>query len=53
MKGKASSIEDYHARFKMSQDKSKIHFDKAKAVMLKNQKSKLNYFLNTLKHQGD
>lgn len=47
------SIENYHARFKMSQDKSKTHFDKAKAVMLKNQKNKLNYFLNTLKHQGD
>lgn len=44
------SIEDYHGRFKMSQDKSKAHFEKAKSIMLRNHNQKLNYFINTLNY---
>lgn len=44
------SIDDAHGRFKMSQDKSKSHFEKAKSIMAENQKLRLVSFLNSLKY---
>lgn len=43
------SIESYHARFKMSQDKSKAHFEKAKSMMQESQTRRLTNFLKHLK----
>lgn len=42
------SIESFHGRFKMSQDKSKSHFEKAKSLMRESQTRRLDYFLNNL-----
>lgn len=42
------SIDSFHGRFKMSQDKSKSHFEKAKSLMRESQTRRLDYFLNNL-----
>lgn len=46
------SIESFHGRFKMSQDKSKPHFDKAKTLLKESQKQRLDYFLNNLQYDA-
>lgn len=40
------SIDHYHGRFKMSQDKSRAHFEKARTLMKESQINRLNYFLD-------
>ncbi|SDG41649.1 FMN-binding negative transcriptional regulator [Psychroflexus sediminis] len=44
------SIDSFHGRFKMSQDKSKAHFDKAKSLLKESQTQRLKYFLNHLQY---
>lgn len=45
IQGLEVSIESSHARFKMSQDKSKSHFEKAKSLLQESQNLRLNEFL--------
>lgn len=40
------SVENFNGRFKMSQDKSKSHFEKAKLMMKENQTERLDFFLD-------
>ena len=49
IQGVEISMDAFHGRFKMSQDKSPAHFEKAKLMLGESQKSKLCEFLNTLK----
>ncbi|MFO7744593.1 MAG: FMN-binding negative transcriptional regulator [Psychroflexus sp.] len=42
------SVDDFHGRFKMSQDKSKAHFEKAKSLVKESQAKRISYFLNNL-----
>lgn len=44
------SIDSFHGRFKMSQDKSESHFEKAKSLMQDSQTQRLEYFMNGLKY---
>ncbi|WP_127846706.1 FMN-binding negative transcriptional regulator [Psychroflexus aestuariivivens] len=41
-------INDFHGRFKMSQDKSNEHFEIAKSLMEKQQKENMNKFLDLI-----
>lgn len=42
------SIDSFQGRFKMSQNKSEPHFNKAKLILKESQNQRLNSFLNTL-----
>jgi transcriptional regulator len=42
------SIEEFHGRFKMSQDKSESHFNTAKTLLQQSQEERLKLFLNSL-----
>ena len=44
------SIDSFHGRFKMSQDKSKAHFEKAKSLLEESQNKRLNLFLKSLRY---
>ncbi|NEV94764.1 transcriptional regulator [Psychroflexus sp. YR1-1] len=44
------SIDSFHGRFKMSQDKSQAHFEKAKVLLKESQTQRLDYFLNSLQY---
>lgn len=44
------SIDSFQGRFKMSQDKSESHFDKAKSLLKESQVQRLDYFLNSLQY---
>jgi transcriptional regulator len=48
IQGLEVSIDEFHGRFKMSQDKTESHFNKAKTLLKKSQEKRLNLFLNTL-----
>lgn len=43
------SVDNFHGRFKMSQDKSEAHFNKAKSLLKESQTQRLRSFLNSLK----
>lgn len=44
------SLESFHGRFKMSQDKSKSHFKRAKSVLEESQNQRLRSFLKGLEY---
>jgi len=44
-------IEDINGRFKMSQDKSQHHFEKAKDLFSKTQKARINWLLNQIEKE--
>jgi transcriptional regulator len=44
------SVESFHGRFKMSQDKSESHFEKAKSLVQKSQGERLAYFLDSFNY---
>jgi transcriptional regulator len=48
IQGLEVSIDEFHGRFKMSQDKSESHFKKAKILLQKSQEKRLKLFLDTL-----
>jgi transcriptional regulator len=48
IQGLEVSIKEFDVRFKMSQDKSESHFNKAKTLLQKSQQKRLNLFLKSL-----
>jgi len=48
IQGLEVSIEEFHGRFKMSQDKSESHFNTAKTLLQQSQEERLKLFLNSL-----